>query len=73
MNGIQDVNGIEKQQQMALDLFKFLGGIKDFEEASKKMMEMAMKVDEELKKEDEAENEDEKDGLTLYVSADANK
>ena len=54
MNGIQDVDGIEKQQQMALDLFKFLGGIKDFEEASKKMMEMAIKVDEEWGKEEVA-------------------
>lgn len=75
MNGIQDVNGIEKQQQMALDLFKFLGGIKDFEEASKKMMEMAMKVDEERKNEKEKEEEkveEKEDGLTLYINADAN-
>lgn len=57
---IRDVDGIEKQQSMAMQLFKFLGNAKDLQEIATKLMGLAMSADkktsEEEKKEESEEN-----------------
>ena len=50
---IVDCDGAEKQQDMALKLFQFLGKAKDLEEVAQKLVSLAMKSDE--KKEEDTD------------------
>jgi len=56
---IRDIDGVEKQQKMAMQLFKFLGTAKDLTEIATKLVGLAMKADDvvatEEKKEEAAE------------------
>ena len=54
---IRDIDGIEKQQNMAMQLFSFLGKAKDLEAISTKLMSLAMRAD---KKEEEKDDEEDK-------------
>lgn len=56
MRAITDCDGIEKQQENALKLFKFLGSVTDLEDAAQKLLKLALKKDEK-----EAEDDDEED------------
>ena len=56
MRMICDAEGIEKQQELALKLFKFLGGVKDLEDAAQKLLKLALKKDKK-----EADDEDDED------------
>lgn len=57
---IRDIDGIEKQQELTLQLFKFLGTVTSLEDAATKLLKVAMSADkkevEEEKKEEEGEN-----------------
>ena len=64
---IRDIDGIEKQQSMAMQLFKFLWTAKDLQEIATKLVWLAMKADnttatEEKKETDESVLED------LYIN-----
>jgi hypothetical protein len=52
---ITDVDGIEKQQNMMMQLFKFLGGVKSLDECVQKLTALALSAD---KKEAEEEPKD---------------
>lgn len=56
MRKIRDVDGIEKQQAMAMQLFMFLGQAKDLEEIATKLMALAMKADKKESEEDKSED-----------------
>ena len=55
---IKEVDGIDKQQALALQFFKYLGSVKSLEEAAQKMLSIAMTQD---KQEVADENSDTKD------------
>jgi len=64
MRMIRDVDWIEKQQEMAMQLFKFLWNAKSLEDVATKLLKLALKKDEK-----EANDDNEKDdGLEdLYL------
>lgn len=65
MRLITDADGIEKQQELALSLFKFLGNVKDLEDAAQKLLKLALKKD----KKEADDWDDTDDGLDdLYFS-----
>jgi hypothetical protein len=45
MRKIRDADGVDKQQKMLLQFFKFLGGVKSLEDAAQKMLSVAIKED----------------------------
>lgn len=55
MRKIRDVDGVEKQQKMALQLFKFLGSATDLTQIATKLMTLAMSADKTAAAEDASE------------------
>ena len=69
MRKICDVDWIEKQQNMMLQLFAFLGKVKSLEDAAQKFTALAMSVDK--KEVTEEKKEDDATGLEdLYINKD---
>lgn len=53
---IKDADGIEKQQKMMLQFFKFLWTVKSLEDAAQKLLSVAIKEDAQEAKEEEGED-----------------
>lgn len=56
---IRDAKGIDKQQTMLLQFFKFLGSVKSLEDAAQKMLSVAIKEDAKDVEEEAKDSEDE--------------
>jgi len=68
MRKIRDIDGIEKQQALALQLFKFLGSVTSLEDAATKLVKVAMSADSKEVEEDKKEEEGGSTGLeSLYM------
>ena len=68
---IRDVDGIDKQQSMAMQLFKFLGSSESLDAIAQKLVALAMSADQKQVAEDkqDAAAADSATGLeSLYVS-----
>ena len=59
---IKDTDGIDVQQKMCLQFFKFLGSVKSLEDAAQKMLSVAIKEDAKEAADEAAEDTEE----TLY-------
>ena len=67
MRKICDIDGIEKQQTMMLQLFKFLWSVSSLEDCAQKLTALAMQADK--KESDEDKKEEESTWLEdLYLS-----
>lgn len=66
MRKICDIDGIERQQELMLKLFKFLGSVTSLEDAAQKLTALAISADK--KESEEEKSEEESTGLEdLYT------